>query len=81
MSTNTNEEADATSSRTVTARPTEPLLVSMREGARALGISERFARLLAARGDLPSVRLGRRRLLRRNDIDGIVARGGLMDAE
>lgn len=56
------------------------LLISANEPARLLGVSSRFVRLLWVRGQVPVVKLGRRRLLRRSDLEAIIARGGLPDA-
>lgn len=42
--------------------PPAPILVGGREAARLLGIGQRTLHGLAVRGDVPSVRLGRRRL-------------------
>lgn len=44
--------------------PSRPLLVSKAEAARLLSLSERAVDLLAARGDLPKVRLGATRGVR-----------------
>lgn len=58
------------------ATTTQPLLLDVGETARLLNVSERYVRLLYARGDLPLVRLGRRTLVRRADVENIVALGG-----
>ena len=51
-------------------------------GCRAgmLHVSERYVRLLLARGQLACVRLGRRTLIRRTDLDAVIANGGLETA-
>ncbi|MGB8294777.1 MAG: helix-turn-helix domain-containing protein [Polyangia bacterium] len=60
---------------------TQPaLLVSASEAAHLLGVSSRFVRLLWVRGQIPVVKLGRRRLLRRSDLEALIARGGLPGA-
>jgi excisionase family DNA binding protein len=55
------------------------LLVSASEAAHLLGVSSRFVRLLLARGQIPVVKLGRRRLLRRSDLDALISHGGVVD--
>lgn len=54
-------------------------LMQVPEAADMLCVSPRYVRVLQQRGDLPVVRLGRRTLVRRTDVDAIVARGGLAD--
>lgn len=54
-----------------------PPLLAVAEAAYQLGISQRFVRLLILRGQLPCVRLGRRVLLRRCDLDRVIESGGL----
>jgi len=49
------------------------------EVAGLLGISDRSVRILLARGEIPSVRLGGRRLVRASDLDAYVT--GLTPAE
>jgi excisionase family DNA binding protein len=49
----------------------------VKEAATMLHLSVRYIRVLLARGDLPVVRLGRRTLVRRADLDAVIARGGL----
>jgi excisionase family DNA binding protein len=56
-------------------------LMDVDESAHTLCVSVRYVRLLLARGDLPVVRLGRRTLVRRTDVDAIIARGGLIATE
>jgi excisionase family DNA binding protein len=46
----------------------EPDYVDLREGARRLSISERTVRRLVASGQLPAVRVGRRVLLRVDEL-------------
>ena len=55
-------------------------LLDVPTAANALCISVRFLRLLISRRELPSVRLGRRVLVRRRDIDAVIERGGLEQA-
>jgi excisionase family DNA binding protein len=50
-------------------------LVSTSAAARTLGISERYLRGLAARGHLRIVRLGRRVLVPRDELDRLVQEG------
>jgi excisionase family DNA binding protein len=52
-----------------------PRLMSTSAAARSLAISERHLRMLAARGYLRLVRLGRRVLVPREEIDRIVQEG------
>lgn len=60
-----------------TADPAARPLLDVREAATMLHISVRYVRVLLARGDLPLVRLGRRTLVRRADVEAVIARGGL----
>ena len=48
------------------------LLVSVTEAARALGISHRSVRGLVYSGQLKSVKVGARRLIAVNDLEGFV---------
>jgi excisionase family DNA binding protein len=48
---------------------TERLTLSVVDAARACGISERTVRELIARGDLPVVRIGRRVLIVRTQLE------------
>lgn len=57
--------------------PSAPLLISLAECARMLGVSTRFVRILANRNQLRLVRLGRRALVPRAEIDRLVAEGAL----
>jgi excisionase family DNA binding protein len=59
------------------ACPTPRPLLDVQETADTLHISVRFVRLLLSRGDLPVVRLGRRTLVRRSDVEKVIAQGGL----
>jgi len=52
-------------------------LVDVQEAARTLCISPRYLRLLISRGAMPVVRIGRRVLVRRRDIDALIDRGGV----
>lgn len=52
-------------------------LLDVPEAAAMLHVSERYVRLIVARGQLACVRLGRRTLIRRADLDAVIARGGL----
>jgi excisionase family DNA binding protein len=56
------------------------LLLDVPTAAQTLGASPRFVRLLLARCRLPCVHLGRRVLVRRADLDSVIARGGLPEA-
>ncbi len=51
--------------------------MDVEEAAHMLCVSVRFIRILLTRGDLPVVRLGRRTLVRRADVDALVERGGV----
>jgi excisionase family DNA binding protein len=54
-----------------------PLLLDVATAAQTLSISVRYLRLLISRRKVPAVRLGRRVLVRRRDIDAVVEHGGL----
>jgi excisionase family DNA binding protein len=56
--------------------PVSPLLLDDPAVALRLGISERSVRRLRSRGALPSVMVGRRRLMRLSDIENFVENGG-----
>jgi excisionase family DNA binding protein len=63
---------------TATVTPANaPKLVNVPTAATALGISTYFLRTIIRRGDMPSVRIGRRLLVRVRDIDAVVGRGGV----
>jgi len=51
-----------------------PLTLSVTEAARLLGISRAFADELVARGELPSLRLGRRVVAPRRALEQLVER-------
>jgi len=51
------------SAATVTVAAESPRAVTVAKAAALLGLSERSVRLYVARGDLPSCRIGRRRLV------------------
>lgn len=55
------------------------LVVSVAEAAELLGISRAFAYELVARGDLPVIRLGRRRLVRKVGLRALVEGESLAD--
>ena len=55
-------------------------LLDVWETAEMLHVSVRYVRALVARGTLPVVRLGRRTLVRRTDIEKIIDQGGLIEA-
>jgi excisionase family DNA binding protein len=55
-----------------TANPA-PLLYGIRETAQVLSISDRLVRRWIASGELPSVRLGGRRLVRHDDLEEFIA--------
>ena len=50
------------------------LLLTVAEAAEALRVGERFTKTLIQRGDLRSLRLGKRRLIARRDLEEFVAR-------
>ena len=52
----------------------EPLLISKRDSAIALGISLRMVEILIAARELKSVRVGRRRLIPRCELEKFVKR-------
>ena len=54
---------------------TLPRLVGVPEAARDLGISPRGLWSLISKGHVPSVRIGKRRLLRREVVDRIASEG------
>jgi excisionase family DNA binding protein len=54
----------------------EPLTVSVVDAAELLGISRAFAYELVARGELPSVRLGRRVVIPRRALEALVEQPG-----
>jgi excisionase family DNA binding protein len=54
------------------AHENAPLLLSVPEAAAVLGISKRYAQLLIAGGALPTIRLGRRRLVHRADLEAFI---------
>ena len=51
-----------------------PLTLSVSQAAKLLGISRAFAYELVARGELPSLRLGRRVVVPRQALEELVAR-------
>jgi predicted DNA-binding transcriptional regulator AlpA len=59
---------------------TMPMLVDARSAAKLLSISERSLWSLSNRGDLPSVRIGRRRLYDRRDLTAFIDRHKTPDA-
>jgi excisionase family DNA binding protein len=54
----------------------EPLLVSVKDAARLLGIGRDAAYSLVREGTLPSIRLGRRILIPRGALEAWVRRAG-----
>lgn len=54
---------------------TAPRLVSLTDAARELGVSDRFLRILEARGQLRFTRLGRRVLVPAAEIERLAAEG------
>jgi excisionase family DNA binding protein len=52
-----------------------PALLSVDDTAHTLGVCPRFIRILAARGELRVVRLGRRMLISQTEISRLVAEG------
>jgi excisionase family DNA binding protein len=63
--------------KNVTGNATPPMLVSIGVAAATLGVSVRFIRRHIWDGDLPSVKLGRRVLIRSSDLAAVVERGSL----
>jgi excisionase family DNA binding protein len=47
-------------------------LLSLDQAADRLSITTRYLQMLVARGDLPTIRIGRRRLVRAADLDAFV---------
>jgi excisionase family DNA binding protein len=62
---------------TCTAEQNVRPLLDVNEAATMLHISVRYVRALLGRGSIPVVRLGRRTLIRRADVEALIARGGL----
>lgn len=56
-------------------RHATPALLSVDDTAHTLGVCPRFIRILAARGELRVVRLGRRMLVPREEVERVVAEG------
>ena len=54
-------------------QPDDRLTVTVEEAARLLGVSRGLAYELVARGQLPALRLGRRRVVPRIAIDALIA--------
>ena len=54
-------------------QPDDPLTVTVEEAAKLLGVSRGLAYELVARGELPALRLGRRRVVPRKAIDALIA--------
>jgi excisionase family DNA binding protein len=54
---------------------TAPRLVSLTDAARELGVSDRFLRILEARGQVRFTRLGRRVLVPVDEIERLAAEG------
>lgn len=50
----------------------KPMLLSIHDTANELGVSDRHVEELVRRGDLPSVKLGRRRMIPRVALERIV---------
>lgn len=50
------------------------VLISVPDAASMLSLSRRGVEILIGSGELPSVKIGRRRLIRRADIDALVDR-------
>lgn len=70
-------ETNSTPTRTPDTTPLQiaPALVSTANAAKTLGVSERFVRMLAARGELRIVKLGARRLVPTSEIARLVVEG------
>jgi excisionase family DNA binding protein len=62
-------------------KTTEPRLVNVPTAAANLGISVGFLRTLISKEQMPSVRIGRRLLVRTRDIDAVIDGGGLAAME
>lgn len=60
-------------SATAECSGSEPLAVDCTTAARLLSISERKLHYLVADGSLPSIKLGRRRLIRMDDLRALLA--------
>jgi excisionase family DNA binding protein len=56
-----------------------PLLLSLPDAAHLLGISASFARIMARKGDLPTIRLGRRVLVSRHALEQLIRSGTCVD--
>jgi len=52
----------------------EELVLSIRDVAKVLGVSDDLVYELVARGDIPCIRLGRRRLIPRRAVDLMIER-------
>jgi excisionase family DNA binding protein len=62
-------------SRKVGTGSASPCLLSLPSAARALGVSDRFLRILHERGQLRLIRLGRRVLVPASEIERLVTEG------
>jgi excisionase family DNA binding protein len=52
-----------------------PLLASVAESARLLSVSEKYIRALMAEGKLATIRLGRRTMVRRDEVEALAVSG------
>lgn len=59
--------------------PLAPLLLSESDAAKLLGISARSVFSLCASGQLPTVRINRRKLIDRRDVEALIARTKISD--
>lgn len=60
--------------KTAVVREAEPVLLSVQDAARALGVGRTEIFLMVKRGDIGSVRIGRRRLIPLAEINRFVER-------
>jgi excisionase family DNA binding protein len=66
---------------TVTAEPLAPVLVSIAEAARLLGVSRVSVYALFDRGELPSCHIGSRHLVRYADLEALASIAGSRPVE
>ncbi len=65
-------DGDGSGGHAVTAPSTERLVLSVREVADALGVSDDLVYEMAARGELPCLQLGRRRVIPRRAVELLI---------
>lgn len=61
------------------ARPAEKLTWTIPEAAKAAQVSDDTMRMVVRRGDIPSLRIGRRVLIARKVLEEWIATGGRFD--